>query len=49
MTKEDVSTRVTTALLDFLERVTKECATPEEIKVIPDVARVLLDYPIRSL
>ena len=49
ITKEDVSLRVAIALLSFLERATEKNATPDEIRIIPDVARVLLDYPIRSL
>lgn len=48
ITNEDVSSRVATALLDFLERATKKDATSDEVKIIPDVARILLDYPIRS-
>ncbi len=49
LSTEDVSFRVTTTLLDFLERATQKHATPDEIKIIPDVARLLLDHPIRSL
>lgn len=41
-----VRERTAAALLQFIERVTKEGATPEELQVLPSVARILIGIPI---
>lgn len=38
--------RMAAALLEFVERVTKGGATPEELEALPGVARVLSEIPI---
>lgn len=42
----DVRKRTAVALAEFVERVTKEGATPEELEVLPSVARILIEIPI---
>lgn len=38
----EVRKRTAVALLEFVERVTKESATPEELQALPSVARILV-------
>ncbi len=42
----EVRERTVIAILEFIERVTKEGATPEELEVLPSVARILVEIPI---
>lgn len=37
---------VIAALVDFVKRASQFGATPEEVAVLPEVAKVLLDWPI---
>lgn len=45
--KEKVLLDVINILIKFLEKVTDRPATSEEIKIIPDVARLLLEFSSR--
>lgn len=44
---DELETRLSKALIDFVERATKEHATPEEVEALPGVACVLKDMLAR--
>ena len=46
LTKGELADRLAVALTEFVERVAKGGATPEEVQALPGIARVLADLVI---
>ena len=46
ITRNDIVRREAIALIEFVERVSKEGATPEELAILPAVAGILTNLPV---